>query len=149
MYVLRTLQIVEIRSCSLFSTILKLIHGSGDYPRAHVLNSRLSSGTQSDHHKNRKHHEQSLRRPERQKNLEKKASHFLPFTDGRANMYPTPRIVLMWSPLSSESPSFRRTLLTCMSMLRSNGMNLRLRTAFTNRSRVTTRPAPATALRAD
>jgi hypothetical protein len=49
-------------------------------------------------------------------------------------------MVLMCSSLS-VSPSFLRTLLTCMSMLRSKGENLRLSTAFTRRSRGTTRPA--------
>ena len=41
----------------------------------------------------------------------------------------------------SVSPSFLRTLLTCISMLRSKGENFRLSTAFTSRSRGTTRPA--------
>src|SRR5205085_2805284 len=38
-------------------------------------------------------------------------------------------------------PSFLRTLLTCISMLRSKGENLRLSTKVARRSRVTTRPA--------
>src|SRR5579872_5860623 len=89
------------------------------------------------------------RSPKRQKNLQEETFHeFLALSPtfsrgasrGRAKMYPTPRMVLMCSS-ASVSPSFLRTLLTCISMLRSNGENLRLSTAFTRRSRGTTRPA--------
>src|SRR5882724_1715432 len=139
--VLRALQFFQIFAGSPFASALVRAYCFCDYTGSQALNPRFTGRTQSNHHQNRQHQKQRLRRPERQKDLQEKAFHFRVLAPGRANMYPTPRIVLMWSPLSSESPSFRRTLLTCISMLRSNGMNFRLSTAFTNRSRVTTRPA--------
>src|SRR5690348_6010348 len=87
--------------------------------------------------------EQGGCQPERQKDFEKQTSHrvpFLPLGRASAKMYPAPRMVLMCSS-ESESPSFFRTLLTCMSILRSNGENFRPRTSSTRASRVTTRPA--------
>src|SRR5262249_3384903 len=95
------------------------------------------------------HQEESLCDPVGQEDSDKQASH-LPsplagalatWSRGWAKMYPTPRTVLMWSLPLSESPSFLRILLTCISMLRSKGENLRLSTTSTRCSRVTTRPA--------
>src|SRR5687767_2230849 len=56
-------------------------------------------------------------------------------------MYPTPRIVLIRSMPFNWWPNFLRRLLTCMSMLRSNGDNSRPKTSFTRSSRLTIWPA--------
>src|SRR6202142_4050022 len=109
----------------------------------------LAGGADSQGDEDCQHQEERLRHPVGQENSDKQASQVsspravvpLAWSRGCAKMYPTPRTVLMWSLPMSESPSFLRTLLTCMSILRSNGENLRLSTASTRCSRVTTRPA--------
>src|SRR5437879_11407062 len=111
--------------------------------QAEVFPARIGLRTNRQRNQNREHHEQRLGRPVRKKNFQKQTSHevLLLASRGRAKIYPAPRTVLMCSVPPSVSPSFFRTLLTCISMLRSKGENLRAKTALASRSRVTTRTA--------
>src|SRR5437588_12289862 len=87
--------------------------------------------------------ERHLGEPERDEDLPKEpACHAFCRLAGAANIYPTPRTVLMrFSASSSPPPSFLRNLLTCTSTLRSNGASGRPKAVWASSSRVTTVPA--------
>src|SRR5215469_2919110 len=117
------------------------LHRFAQKLRLHGLNrGELACRPGCDRQQDGNYQGQGQRQPEREKDSEEQGSHLAPFLFGRAKakMYPAPRMVLMWS---SSSPSFFRTLLTCISMLRSKGENFRPSTSSTSASRVTTRPA--------
>src|SRR6202158_3484920 len=142
----RVAHFFEVASCcrraALFVALDRLAQDSS---LLHVPGGRLSALAYRKRNQYGERQEKRLGHPVGKKNLEKQTPHGLTFSAatscGRVKMYPTPRTVLMWSTPESESPSFLRILLTCMSMLRSKGENLRLNTISTRRSRGTTRPA--------